>query len=192
MKKLLLIVISVLMLGLLPYSTKAPVHQEDYFIRRNYQYLIQQQQLQKEQELSKFLFQLSLRESSHRWNITNSIGYIGKYQFGRSTLITLGYIDITSKRFKKNPLIFTENEQEIAIRVLINYNTKLLDYYIAMYEHSTINGIYITKSGIIAAAHLAGYMNVKKFLVSKGKHITKDKYGTKLTDYLKEFSNFKF
>jgi len=192
MKKLLLIVISVLMLGLLPYSTKAPVHQEDYFIRRNYQYLMQQQQLQKEQELSKFLFQLSLRESHHRWDVVNTLGYMGKYQFGKSTLTTIGYSHVTTRKFKANPLIFSEQDQDVAIRILIEYNVKYLDYYIAMYEHSTINGIYITKSGILAAAHLAGYMNVKKFLVSNGKHITKDKYGTKLTDYLEEFANYKF
>lgn len=191
MKKLLLIVISILILGLLPYSTKAPVHQRDYFIRRNYQYLMQQQQLQKEQELSKFLFQLSLRESSHKWDVINTLGYMGKYQFGKAALSTIGYSHVTVCKFKKNPLIFSEQDQDTAIRTLIEYNVEYLDYYIAMYEHSTINGIYITKSGIIAAAHLAGYVNVKKFLVSNGTYVTKDKYGTKLTSYLKEFANYK-
>jgi len=191
MKKLLLNVISVLLLGLLPYSTKAPVHQRNLFIRRNYQYLMQQQQLQKEQELSKFLFQLSLRESHHRWDIINTLGYLGKYQFGKATLDSIGYSHVTKRKFKVNPLIFSEQDQDIAVRILIKRNEKYLEQYIAMYEHSTINGIYITKSGILAAAHLAGYVNVKKFLVSNGKRTTKDKYGTGLTCYLKEFANYK-
>jgi hypothetical protein len=38
----------------------------------------------------------------------------------------------------------------------------------------TINGIKVTESGILAAAHLSGAGNVKKFLRSNGSHSFSD------------------
>ena len=52
-----------------------------------------------------------------------------------------------------------------------------------------INGIEITESGILAAAHLAGPGNVKKFF-RKGYEFH-DGNGTKMTEYLVKFSGYK-
>ena len=52
-----------------------------------------------------------------------------------------------------------------------------------------MHGIYITESGILAAAHLAGPGNVKKFF-RKGYEF-KDGNGTKMTSYLERFSSYK-
>lgn len=186
MKKLIFIILT-----LLPFTLKAPNLSVEYYRTRSYNYLLKEYITNKEIELNKFLFQLSLRESSHRWNITNTLGYIGKYQFGKQALKAVGY-NISYKKFKADPYIFPEEHQEIAIRTLIDINSKTLEKHIYMYENSTIKGIFITKSGLLAAAHLAGAYNVKKFLESKGTYDTKDKYGTKLTDYLNEFKNYKF
>ena len=60
---------------------------------------------------------------------------------------------------------------------------------IKQYHIDTINGIDITDSGILAAAHLAGPGNVKKFF-RKGYEF-KDGNGTKMTSYLQRFSNYK-
>ena len=59
------------------------------------------------------------------------------------------------------------------------------------YIGCTINGVKITKSGLLAAAHLSGAGNVKSFL-NGGIDDFKDGNGTKLTTYLKEFSNYNF
>ena len=53
-----------------------------------------------------------------------------------------------------------------------------------------INGIKITESGILAAAHLAGAGNVKKYLRSNGKNTFKDAYGSSMQHYLKQFSGY--
>ena len=38
-----------------------------------------------------FLSKLGYKESGNRYDVVNSYGYMGKYQFGRSTLEGLGY-----------------------------------------------------------------------------------------------------
>ena len=72
---------------------------------------------------------------------------------------------------------------------LLTHNKKILRRQISEYVGQTINGIYITESGILAAAHLAGPGNVKKFF-RKGYEF-KDGNGTKMTDYMVLFSGYK-
>ena len=55
---------------------------------------------------------------------------------------------------------------------------------------SYINGIEITESGIIAAAHLSGPGNVKKYLRGNGKKDFKDAFGTSISSYMNYFKNF--
>ena len=54
----------------------------------------------------------------------------------------------------------------------------------------SMNGIKITESGILAAAHLSGAGNVKKFLRSNGAHNFSDAYGSSIKSYLKKFSGY--
>jgi hypothetical protein len=72
---------------------------------------------------------------------------------------------------------------------LLLHNKKILQKYIDKWEGKTINGNEITESGILAAAHLAGPGNVKRFL-RNGKEF-RDGNGTKLTSYLTQFSGYK-
>ncbi len=53
-----------------------------------------------------------------------------------------------------------------------------------------INGIKITESGILAAAHLSGAGAVQQFLWSYGKNSKVDAYGTRVEHYLKKFSGY--
>ena len=53
-----------------------------------------------------------------------------------------------------------------------------------------INNTIITESGIIAAAHLAGPGNVKKYLRSSGKHNPKDAFGTSISLYMDYFKGY--
>ena len=80
---------------------------------------------------------------------------MGKYQFGKSTLKGLGY-KITRDEFLNNPQI-----QEEAMLKLLQHNKKKLKKYIEKYDNKVVHGVYITESGILAAAHLAGQGNVK-------------------------------
>jgi len=54
----------------------------------------------------------------------------------------------------------------------------------------TINGITISTSGILAAAHLSGAGNVKKFLRSNGALNFSDAYGSSIESYLKKFGGY--
>jgi hypothetical protein len=133
-------------------------------------------------ELDNFLSAIGFRESGNRYDITNTFGYMGKYQFGKSTLKGLGY-KVSKKEFLSNPDL-----QEEAMLSLLNHNKEKLQQYIDVYDGKTINGIYITESGILAAAHLGGQGSVRRYF-RNGK-VFKDGYGTKITSYMSEFSGY--
>ena len=54
----------------------------------------------------------------------------------------------------------------------------------------TINGIQITESGILAAAHLGGAGSVKRYLRSNGVLNPSDALGSSVQYYMKKFSGF--
>ncbi|CAI8316699.1 MAG: Uncharacterised protein [Flavobacterium sp. SCGC AAA160-P02] len=54
----------------------------------------------------------------------------------------------------------------------------------------SINGVKITESGILAAAHLSGAGNVKKYLRSNGNLNFSDAYGTSIQSYMKNFGGY--
>ena len=132
----------------------------------------------------KFLDDIGFRESSNNYRAVNQFGYLGKYQFGRKTLNSLGFEDISNREFLENDSI-----QEEAMYALLNHNKRILRRQIQKYHGETIHGVYITESGILAAAHLAGAGNVRKFF-RKGYEF-KDGNGTKMTSYMILFSGYK-
>lgn len=133
-------------------------------------------------ELDSFLSAIGFRESGNRYNVTNTFGYMGKYQFGKSTLKGLGY-NVSRNEFLNNPDL-----QEEAMLSLLNHNKEKLQTYIDIYDGKTINGIYITESGILAAAHLGGQGSVRRYF--KNGKVFKDGYGTKITSYMNQFSGY--
>ena len=132
---------------------------------------------------NKFLDDIGFRESSNNYKVVNQFGYLGKYQFGRKTLNSLGFENVSNREFLENISI-----QEEAMYALLNHNKKILRRQIQKYHGQTIHGIYITESGILAAAHLAGAGNVRKFF-RKGYEF-KDGNGTKMTSYMILFSGY--
>ena len=134
-------------------------------------------------ETEMFLNAIGHRESSNRYTVVNKWGYMGKYQFGKRTLKNLGY-NVSRKEFLNSPHL-----QEMAMLDLLSHNKKILQSYINTHEGEIIHGTKITESGILAAAHLAGPGNVKRYF-KKGKQF-KDGNGTKLTSYLTKFSGYK-
>jgi hypothetical protein len=139
-----------------------------------------------ESEFSRFVNDLGSSESGNNWLSINLIGCFGEWQFEESTLNFLGYRKITLKRFKANPDIFPRELQLKALKTLIRVNL----LYLMDYEHfigDSINGVVITKSGMIAASHLGGAGSLQKFLDSNGRVNRKDVLGTSISDYLKRF-----
>ena len=126
---------------------------------------------------------LAFKESRGNYFSVNSLGYLGRYQFGESTLNTVGVY---------NPNHFLENPQlqETVFYTNLSRNKWILRRDIERFTGARINGVEITESGILAAAHLAGPGNVKRYLRSVGQRDVKDAYGTRLSDYLRKFSGY--
>jgi hypothetical protein len=134
-----------------------------------------------------FIEHLGLIESSNDWKIVNPFGAMGKFQFLQTTLEMLGYNGITPDKFRVDPNIFPEKVQEQALEDLIQYNERCLRNF-TQYIGQVINGVHITKAGLIAASHLAGPGGVIKFLT--GVHNAKDKNGSSVQRYLTEFQSY--
>ncbi len=126
---------------------------------------------------------VGFKESRGKYHITNTLGYLGKYQFGRTTLQRFKIYN--TQEFLKDPEL-----QEKAFIALLSLNKYKLRNYIKKNVGRKINGIEITESGILAAAHLAGAGSVKKYLRSNGQEIFSDAYGTNVQHYMKRFSGF--
>jgi len=126
---------------------------------------------------------LGFKESRNRYLIVNKFGYLGKYQFGKSTLRRLRIYNI--ENFLRNP-----EQQESAFKALCAINKHILRKDIKRSVGKKINGVIITESGILAAAHLGGAGSVKKFLRSNGGNNFNDAFGTSIQYYMKKFSGF--
>ena len=80
--------------------------------------------------------------------------------------------------------------QERVFLINVQRNKWILRRDIKWFVGTIINETKISESGIIAAAHLAGPGNVKKYLRSGGKDDKKDAFGTSISKYIKYFQNF--
>jgi hypothetical protein len=134
-----------------------------------------------------FIEHLGLIESSNQWKVINSIGCMGKYQFTATTLELLGYHGITPERFRADPSVFPEQMQERALKDLIAHNLHYLSKFTQYIGH-VVNGVQITRAGLIAASHLGGVGGVQRFLTSN--HNATDMNGSSIQTYLKEFQGY--
>ena len=126
---------------------------------------------------------LAFKESQGKYTAVNTLGYLGKYQFGRTTLERFRIYN--TQAFLRNPEL-----QERAFMALCKVNKWILRKDIKRSVGKIINGIKITESGILAAAHLSGAGNVKKFLRSNGAVRFADAYGATIQHYMKKFGGY--
>ncbi|MGB7394558.1 MAG: hypothetical protein WA913_09210, partial [Pricia sp.] len=126
---------------------------------------------------------LAFKESQGNYFSINTLGYLGKYQFGIGTLELMGVRN--ASRFLNDPVL-----QEQAFHTNIARNKWILRRDIERFVGEDIGGIEITESGMLAAAHLAGAGNVKRYLRSWGAFDVADSYGTNIAKYMKKFSGY--
>ena len=128
---------------------------------------------------------LGFFESGSNYNKVNRFGYMGKYQFGKGTLKMYGVRNLTE--YKSNPGL-----QEEVFLMNVMRNKWILRREISWYSDRYLNGIYVSQSGIIAAAHLSGPGNVKKYLRSHcDPDLNKrDANGTSISDYINIFKDY--
>mmetsp|Transcript_17215 Transcript_17215/g.56355 ORF Transcript_17215/g.56355 Transcript_17215/m.56355 type:complete len:214 (+) Transcript_17215:44-685(+) len=126
---------------------------------------------------------VAFKESQGNYFVVNTLGYLGKYQFGKGTLKMIGIYN--PQAFLKNPKL-----QEKAFEANASRNKWILRRDIKRSVGKKINGVLITESGILAAAHLAGPGSVKKYLRSGGKQGFADAYGSTVKYYMKRFAGY--
>jgi len=109
--------------------------------------------------------------------------YIGLYQIGDLALKDIGWRGVTVRKFRKNPEIFTQEDQLEALEMITAKNRVYLKKYITLYAGREVHGYKITTAGILAAAHHIGARKVKEFL--KTGKVSKDGNGVKMTLFLR-------
>jgi len=169
--------------------------------KRNYDQLKQLLPKAENNNFWEFLFDLAVIESNGDWTAKNG-DHIGLWQMGkmaRKDAIDVAkhrynYIinEFESKEFKRNSFIFPPERQKVSICYYMINIQEVMSKYIDKYDKTYINGIYITRSGIVAASHLVGVGSVKKYLDSEGKLIEKDGNDTSLEKYLVLFWDYNF
>ncbi|WP_179335576.1 peptidoglycan-binding protein LysM [Winogradskyella costae] len=126
---------------------------------------------------------LAFKESRGDYFTVNTLGYLGKYQFGAETLKVIGI-------YNPNQFLYNPELQEKAFIANAERNKWVLRKDIKRFEGKKIAGVKVTESGILAAAHLAGPGSVKKFLRSYGVNNLSDAYGSSVRYYMKKFSGY--
>jgi soluble lytic murein transglycosylase-like protein len=133
-------------------------------------------------ELEKFLDHMAERESDNTPHAVNRFGMMGKYQFSPSTVRVLGF-NVTRNQFLRNSEL-----QDSVMVAYLRSNNKELNSLITKYENKVVKGVKVTRSGVLAAAHLAGSTNVKLFFQNADWNGRTDANGTSIREYMQTFS----
>lgn len=105
---------------------------------------------------SNYFKTIRFKESSNVHDTINQFGYLGWYQFGKSTLQTIG-INCSKKEFLNDTIL-----QNQAMTKLIKWNIK------RMYHNKVLNHIdneNITLEGALAMSHLLGHADAKRIIL---------------------------
>lgn len=144
----------------------------------------------RENQINDYRQLLGYLESRNRYVIDNG-HFIGAYQFGKSALKHIGLGHITREEYLKNPNIFPADLQDWAVIELARSNQEMMStrMNVNKYVGKKINGVKVTKGGILAAAHLIGWHDCSNYLASWGKFNPKDGNNTHASDYMKKFQD---
>lgn len=136
-------------------------------------------------DILRFLEAIALFESNNRYDVVNSYGFLGRYQFSPRTIKHLGY-DILNEDFLRNARL-----QDEIMLAYMRENYVSLRPYIEEYNNTNYKGMYITTSSILAGAHFAGATGMRRFLLNKLDSIgTVDANGMTLRKYMTKFSDY--
>ena len=126
---------------------------------------------------------VAFKESRGDYGIINQFGYLGKYQFGKGTLALIGINN-------KNTFLNSPELQEKAFYANLSRNKWILRRDLKWFVGKQMNGVEVTESGVLAAAHLSGPGAVKKYLRSGGVVDFADAFGTTIRYYMKRFKGY--
>ncbi|NNL89060.1 MAG: hypothetical protein HKP25_08315 [Marinicaulis sp.] len=162
-------------------------------------------------DIDDFYDALAQRESGGNAAVENTFGYLGLYQMGEPAMMDAAWYDEsppaeTSRNdwigdwltraqnngvTSKATYLSKPSAQDVAVR---QFHDRVAAYINALdlldYEGQVINGIEITKSGLLAACHLLGCGTVRDYLEAPGSGTPADAYGTTIEEYLSLFANY--
>jgi serralysin len=157
---------------------------------------------------SDLLSALGKNESGNNYGFVSSLGYLGRFQFGEEALKAVGFYNGDSTWgidfiggwsakaasfgvYDKVGFLQSAPAQDAAQQAwFANINDDLNALNLGKYEGQTVGGVAITKSGLIAGAHLVGVWNLKTYLETGGAVDTRDGYGTPVSEYVHRFGGF--
>lgn len=160
---------------------------------------------------SDFFAALRARESGGNYQAVNAFGYLGAYQFGEAALIDLGYYTADGTTANDwNPASFTGKDgirsaadflnaptvQDMAAEAWFSLLWSRIRFFdLEFYAGQVINGVKLTKTGMIAAVHLKGigteaHPGLRQFILSGGQVDGQDALNTSLSEYLKLFAGY--
>jgi hypothetical protein len=130
---------------------------------------------------------LSRQESTDNYDVVNSEGYTGAYQFGPKRLEDFSKAigrEISMDQFRQNPDL-QEQAQRWHEQDVLQY---AMDTGLDAFVGQEVAGVKVTPSSLIAMAHIGGNYGMRQFLESGGEYDKADLNGTKISDYGKMFS----
>ena len=160
-------------------------------------------------DYGKFLEALAQRESSGRQCIESG-GHLGLYQMSKIALVDIGYIKYDGKGYRINNHTEYQWTKASGVKSYEEYLSNLQVQNNAVSAHhknvlrylknngaaakigTEVAGVYVTASGLLAAAHLVGSRAIGDWLKtpSSQKNIPKDSLGTEATEYLERFGGY--
>ncbi|MFZ5616580.1 MAG: hypothetical protein ACOZAA_04570 [Pseudomonadota bacterium] len=156
-----------------------------------------------------FFDELGFEESSDNYQADNNLGYIGRYQLGKLALIDLGYYtddgDLGGSVFvdanftglngisSRQDFLDNETVQDSAVMELARRNWNQLRFNdVEFYAGQTLNGVQLSVTGLLGAAHLVGAQAVADWLKAGGTDALTDGNGTPATEYIQLFFDYEF
>jgi hypothetical protein len=132
-----------------------------------------------------FMRRLGKAEGDGSYTAVSRTGYLGRYQFHPKTLRSLGII-VSPQEFLANPQL-----QDSAMIAYMRMNARELQSIIKKYNGKTVNGVYITKAGILAGAHLVGSGGILAFFYpSRYDYRVVDGNGVHVSQYMTKFAGY--
>jgi integrating conjugative element protein (TIGR03758 family) len=148
-----------------------------------------------------FLHDLGMRESRLNPSARNPFGYIGLFQMGEAALQDAGYYrgDLTrandwtgswSGTGGINSLGDFYARPDSQVQAIVTYHNRLVAQIRSLGLErsvgSTVGGVTVTLSGLVAGAHLVGMGNLQRFINSSGATVPRDGNGVPITAYMAE------
>jgi hypothetical protein len=136
-------------------------------------------------DIRSFLAHMGKIEGLGSYNTISKSGYLGLYQFHPRTLRLMG-VTVSKEEFLENPEL-----QDSVMLMWMRDNARSLRGLIKKYHGVEYNGVYVTKAGILAGAHLVGPGGVLAFFYPEQYNFrTYDGNGVHVSEYMKRFAHY--